>query len=341
MPFSNSRRNLFKALAAIPCAVAGYFIYKELREDDGVARTIGAPTLPDPQPLDFLAQEKLTFCAIGDSGLASEHRVAVLDQLSQQNRSQSSDLILLLGDNFYNAGVTSVEDPNWKLQFEEPFSAERFDCPIYACLGNHDYFGNIAAQIEYSKINKRWNMPSPYYSFQRQITKNAVAEFFVLDTTPIEEGDYSTATQIRWLDDKLQQSDATWKIVIGHHPLFTGGEHGPSRRNYRHLVPVLDRHRIDLYICGHDHDLQLHDTKRGWLHLVSGAGSKLRSVAWTDTTLFAQASSGFAKVSLTAKQLGIEIFGTDRLLFSHQTVAKRENQRENQQERNAVSSGAA
>lgn len=322
MPFSFSRRNLFKTLAAVPCALAGYFVYRELKPDDGVIRTIGAPELPTARLLEFPDKESTTFYALGDTGLESTHRQRVLRQLQKQTQLVSPELIFLLGDNFYDAGVNSTTDENWKLHFEQPFGKNRFACPFYACLGNHDYFGNVAAQIEYSQIHKRWNMPSAYYSFTQSVGNDGVAEFFVLDTTPIEEGDYSTGTQVRWLDQKLQQSKADWKIVIGHHPLFTGGEHGRSRRNHRHLVPVLDKHQIDLYICGHDHDLQLHDTGRGWLHLVSGAGSKLRSVSWVSTTLFAQAESGFARVSLMQKELGIEIFGPDGLLYSHRSVAK-------------------
>ena len=325
MRFSLSRRKLFKSLAAIPCAVAGYFIYRELTEDDGVIRTIGAKELPPATTLSY--PDGFAFYALGDTGLASERRQRVLKQLDRQNKLVSADMIFLLGDNFYNAGVTSIDDANWKLHFEQPFSAERYRCPFYACLGNHDYYGNVAAQIEYSQSSKRWQMPAAYYSFEHPIGDGKKAEFFVLDTTPIEEGDYSTGAQVRWLDQKLQKSQADWKIVVGHHPLFTGGEHGRSRRNYRHLVPILDKHQIDLYICGHDHDLQLHDTGRGWLHLVSGAGSKLRSVSWVDTTLFAKADSGFARVRLTGETLGIEIFGTTGLLFSHEKPLKQRNRR--------------
>ena len=308
-----------KTLAAIPCAVAAYFVYEELTEDDAVIRTVGALELPPPNEVKLAQHENhLCFFALGDTGLASAAREAVVKQMRQQSKNISPHLIFLVGDNFYDAGVTSVNDSNWQTHFEVPFSAERFEAPFFACLGNHDYFGNVGAQIEYSTNHPRWNMPAPYYSFKKQIGNNATAEFFVLDTTPIEEGDYSTGSQIRWLQDKLQACRADWKIVVGHHPLYTGGEHGRSRRNYRHVAPLLDKFEVDLYICGHDHDLQLHDTQRGWLHLVTGAGSKLRSVRWMDTTLFAEATSGFARILLTPQRLTIEFFATDGLRFSHE-----------------------
>ena len=318
MKFQIDRRSLLKSLLAIPCAIAGYFLYKELTEVDGPPRTIGARELPAPKPLQVTSsQNSYGFFAVGDTALASKNRQQVIQQMRRQSKNDAPDSVFLVGDNFYDKGVNSTTDPLWNLHFEKPFSEQRFPMPFYTCLGNHDYYGNIQAQVEYSKSNSRWNMPSPYYSFAQQIDGNCQVEFFVLDTTPIEEGDHSTRAQVNWLKNKLESSQAQYKIVVGHHPLFSGGEHGSSRRNYRQLAKLFDRHSIDLYICGHDHDLQLHDTGRGWLHLISGAGSKLRTVQWVRTTMFAQAASGFARISLSPEQMGIEIFSTEQLLYSH------------------------
>ncbi len=313
------RRTFVKSLMAVPCAVAGYFVYEELTTYEGEIRTIGAPDLPQPTPVRFDAvEDHCCFYAVGDTGLASEAREAVIEEMLKQGKKLPPDFIFLAGDNFYESGVESVEDPKWQDHFEIPFSTDRFDVPFYACLGNHDYFGNVAAQVEYSNDHPRWNMPAPYYTFSRQIGRNVTADFFVLDTTPIEEGDHSTEAQLRWFREKLAGSQADWKIVVGHHPLYSGGEHGRSRRNYRALSPLLEEYEVDLYICGHDHDLQLHDTGRGWLHLISGSGSKLRSVRWVDTTLFARAESGFARVNLTPQRLSVEVFGINGLLFTHE-----------------------
>ena len=319
MKYIFDRRTLLKTTLAVPCAIAGYFIYDELTEYDGPPRTVGAKKLPPPKPVQRTPdQNGYNFFVVGDTGLASKNRQQVIEQMIQQSQQDKPDSVFMVGDNFYDKGVTSTTDPLWQTHFEKPFSEQRFPVPFYSCLGNHDYYGNIQAQIEYSWTNQRWNMPSPYYSFVQQIDVDCLAEFFVLDTTPIEEGDHTTRSQVNWLTNKLANSTANYKIVVGHHPLYSGGEHGSSRRNYRNLAKLFDRYSVDLYVCGHDHDLQLHDTGRGWLHLISGAGSKLRSVNWVRTTMFAEASSGFARVSLTRTNLAIEIYSTEKLLFSHQ-----------------------
>ncbi|MEM9410920.1 MAG: metallophosphoesterase [Planctomycetota bacterium] len=319
MSWGLSRRQILKTLIAIPGAIAGYFVYKELTEYDGPPTTFGAPDLPPPKPItQSSSSPSFSFFAAGDTGLPSAQRQNVISEMARKFKQRPVDAIFLVGDNFYDRGVNSVTDSKWQRDFEQPFSAQKFPVPFYTCLGNHDYFGNVAAQVEYAQKSDRWMMPHEYYTFSKQISENCRAQFFVVDTTPIEEGSYSTQTQIRWLAEKLESSTAQYKIVIGHHPLYSGGEHGRSRRNYHQLAGLFEKHQIDLYICGHDHDLQLHDTGRGWLHLISGAGSKLRSVHWVDTTMFAQASPGFAKITLDETRLAIELFSPDGLLFNHE-----------------------
>jgi hypothetical protein len=65
--------------------------------------------------------------------------------------------------------------------------------------------------------------------------------------------------QAAWLDKVLAASDAPWKIVAMHHPMFELLERnipglvetGPERRAL--FLPVLVRHGVDLVLQGHDH----------------------------------------------------------------------------------------
>jgi 3',5'-cyclic AMP phosphodiesterase CpdA len=89
----------------------------------------------------------------------------------------------------------------------------------------------------------------------------------------------STA-QKKWLDKVLSTNSpkVKWKLVVGHHPLFTATE--KRRESYdtkavrASLKSVLDKHQVDAYICGHDHDLQ-HLLPPGKTHyFVSGSASE-------------------------------------------------------------------
>ena len=78
-----------------------------------------------------------------------------------------------LGDNIYNYGVESVEDPQFNLKFEKPY--ENIHKRFYMCLGNHDYDyltdentikkNKSNFQIRYTLKSKKWYMPHKYYDF--------------------------------------------------------------------------------------------------------------------------------------------------------------------------------
>src|SRR5262249_36323047 len=152
--------------------------------------------------------------------------------------------------------------------------------PFRAALGNHDHNGNVEAQVEYSARSSRWHMPAQYYSFVELAGADTTAEFFVLDTEALRREERESVEQLEWFDAKLASSDAPWKIVIGHHPVRSNGVHGSIDRVRRAVEPLLVRHRVALYLSGHDHDLELVDSGKGFLQLVSGAGSSTRSMRW-------------------------------------------------------------
>jgi tartrate-resistant acid phosphatase type 5 len=63
--------------------------------------------------------------------------------------------------------------------------------------------------------------------------------------------------QLAWLEAELGRSTAAWTIVVGHHPVFSGGsDHGNQPELIRDVRPLLDRHGVRAYFFGHDHDLQ-------------------------------------------------------------------------------------
>ncbi|MEO0973804.1 MAG: metallophosphoesterase family protein, partial [Pseudomonadota bacterium] len=61
------------------------------------------------------------------------------------------------------------------------------------------------------------------------------------------------ASQATWLDRELAASDARWKIVSMHHPIFSSGAGRDSPDRRAALLPVINRHQVDLVLQGHDH----------------------------------------------------------------------------------------
>lgn len=61
----------------------------------------------------------------------------------------------------------------------------------------------------------------------------------------------------RALDRALTAARGPWRIVVGHRPVWSRGNHGSDELGFNaRLVPILDRHRVDVYFAGHDHNYE-------------------------------------------------------------------------------------
>merc|ERR1712187_647429 len=69
-------------------------------------------------------------------------------------------------------------------------------------------------------------------------------------------------TEVGVLGSKLSSSNATWKIVFGHHPLYTQGKRHHTEaqilREQCGLDEVLAKNLVSAYFCGHEHVFQHH-----------------------------------------------------------------------------------
>ena len=63
---------------------------------------------------------------------------------------------------------------------------------------------------------------------------------------------------LRWLDRDLARADARWTVVAIHHPPHSDGTHRSDTdermtRVRENVVPILERHGVDLVFSGHSH----------------------------------------------------------------------------------------
>jgi tartrate-resistant acid phosphatase type 5 len=261
------------------------------------------------------------FLVVGDWGRdGNAHQREVAVQMGQAAQDLASQCVLSVGDNFYEDGVQSTSDPLWRSSFEAIYSAPSLQIPWYVALGNHDYRGVPQAQIDYSKISKRWHMPSRYYKVSGGQIGAPHLDLFVIDTSPLVHKyrkDVHSAiaanvltqdvpAQLRWLDEQLSQSTAPWKLVVAHHTVHSGGSgHGDTPETTELIEPLLRKHGVQAYINGHDHDLQ-HLRRGGVDYLCCGAGSEVRPVQAVTGTLFCAARSGFAALRSSLDALSVE-----------------------------------
>ena len=245
---------------------------------------------PRGQPIRVLA--------FGDFGDGGKGQREVASAMLQYHRQRPFDFAITLGDNFYNKGMRGVDDPRWKTWWDQLY--DPLGIQFYATLGNHDYGfpQSPEAEVLYSKKSPSWRMPATRYTYTA-----GWVQFFATDSQKM------TPDQLEWLQKELASSTARWKVVYGHHTIYSHGYHGNTPELIRELLPLI-KDRVDIYLSGHDHDMQ-HLRPEGNLHFfVSGSGGKLRRIRPGPRSLFAMSARGFAVLEANAESVKMTFVST-------------------------------
>jgi hypothetical protein len=156
-------------------------------------------------------------------------------------------------------------------------------------------------------------MPGAYYTF----TAGPV-QFFALDTQSVALSE----KQRRWLDAELSRSQATWKVVYGHHPIYSGGAYEDRPDLIGRLLPIL-ANRADIYICGHDHNLQaLRPEGNVRFYIAGGGGAGLYDLRPYERSVFASKANGFAVLDADGGELTVSLVDTTGTPVYTETIRK-------------------
>lgn len=278
----------------------------------------------------------LHFLAIGDWGRnGADHQIQVAKQMGKWASENPNDFIISTGDNFYPSGVVSEHDPLWHYSFENIYTDFALQWDWYPILGNHDYKSDPDAQVRYTNISRRWKMPARYYSKTFKLKNNEKVLMAFIDTNPMIPEFYTNSEygphvagqqpekQLAWLDDLLSKSDARWNIVVGHHPVYTAG---PRTENYdtmavrKVLEPILEKHKVDVYLSGHEHSMQHLSPKKGHFEqMISGGGSEITPVNQNlPYNRFVAAEYGFMYFAINHNQLQSKIINYEgKVIYRH------------------------
>jgi len=219
----------------------------------------GALTLPN-------RATSVKFAVIGDSGRGTKPQYDIAAQMVAFRERFRFPFVLMLGDNLYEGPATPDD---YRTKFEEPYrQLLDDDVKFYAALGNHD----DPREVDYPRFHMKGQR---YYSFsppEDLLAKIATrVEFFAIDSNNLDR------TQLRWLDERLAQSRAAWKVCFFHHPLHTSGRYRASSMWYRfQLEPLLVARGVDVAFSGHEHFYERTQLEEGIQYFVSGGAGSLR-----------------------------------------------------------------
>jgi tartrate-resistant acid phosphatase type 5 len=284
---------------------------------------------PDAAKKDSVLQSKtaaLQFIAMGDWGRnGADHQKQVAVQLGKAATKLNANFIISTGDNFYPSGVISVNDPLFKYSFEDVYTDFSLQWDWYVVLGNHDYKSNPDAQVAYSKVSRRWKMPARYFSKKFAINGDTTQQVLIafIDTNPLIAEFYKNAeygpnvrtqdstVQKKWLEKVLSDpsKNIKWKIVVGHHPMYSGGGRVngyDTKAINASLKNILDKYAVDVYLSGHEHNLQHIAPLGKTQHFISGAASESTPVTLLPISKMAAATYGFMTFSVTKNEMLVQ-----------------------------------
>jgi 3',5'-cyclic AMP phosphodiesterase CpdA len=252
--------------------------------DPAGAQAPAAGQKPSPQTLHLLA--------VADTGSGDSNQQAVGDQMAAVHRRQPVDLVLLGGDNIYPDGDLKRVEATFLRPYRALLAA---GVPFHAALGNHDIrTGNGDPQVAY----RPFGMGGRWYSLRR-----GPVEIFVIDTNVNAPWQH----QKPWLRRALAASTAPWKLVVGHHPIYSSGLYGDDPSAAARLGPLFRQYGVQLYINGHEHHYERSKPIDGTTYLVvGGGGAAIRPVLPKERSARAISVYSFAELTATARELKLE-----------------------------------
>lgn len=255
---------------------------------------------------------------LGRNGYYDQKPIAEL--MGTMAETIGPECVVAAGDIHHFNGVVSTADPLWMTNYESIYSHPELMLDWFPVLGNHEYRGNTQAVIDYTKVSRRWVMPSRYYT--RTFSEDGTTLRIVfLDTTPLmdkyreKNGKYPDAgkqdinAQLQWLDSTLSGAKEDWVIVVGHHPIYAQTPKDNSERAdmQSRVLPLLKKYgNVAIYACGHIHNFQ-HIRHQGDNidYVVNSSASLSRKVSPTEGTVFCSPEPGFAVIAATKKTLNM------------------------------------
>jgi len=281
--------------------------------------------------------------ALGDTGSGNANQKAVASAMYRQQMSYVPKeakaacaskescqtpggicAVLHMGDVIYPSGEATVNGDRLFSDIYAPLT--KMGIPFYLTLGNHDM-----KTSDGQEVMAKFNVPDQGYYFKQM----GLVDVFAINTSSFN------MTQQLWLKQALMSSKAKWKIVYGHHPLYSTGAHGYDADIVQlrsALEPILINYNADVYLAGHDHNYERFgyanqdDSSKTlpYLHIVSGGGGAfLRNTrkmpaanASFPSTAHYAIKYHYLDLSIEAQKLTIQARDINNAIFDSATLTK-------------------
>ncbi|HEX5060702.1 MAG TPA: metallophosphoesterase family protein [Kofleriaceae bacterium] len=258
-------------------------------------------TAPD---VDAHPDAEVVLAFVGDSRGGYDVWTQLVDQIKQR----TPDLVLFSGDAI-TIGLTQYEWEEFLTDGEPLFATT----PVVLTNGNHE-----ANAINYFS---QFAMPGDQENFGFDY---GFAHVFVANDSPDNPSDLTDVIPVAMDADFTDHTSARWKMLMSHRPMYSSGtRHGSAMDLQAAWGPVVDKHKVDLVLNGHEHMFEISkplfnnavqaSNADGTVYVVAGgAGAELYGFGtpgfWTD---YIESAHTAATIRVRRDQLTLDSFRPD------------------------------
>jgi hypothetical protein len=188
------------------------------------------------------------------------------------------DFALLGGDMVQNGNTAA----HWQMflnQATKGFSS----LPVLPIPGNHESNSATTGKpVLFLKMfrlpeNGPGNFSEEFYSYDYGNVHVTCLSSTVLANEQVlkggmQESDYEVIKS--WIANDLQASDATWKVVVMHHPAYAVVSDDVATQVLAEWEPIFVDQQVDLVLCGHQHIYMRTKAIKGVTYVMGNSGSK-------------------------------------------------------------------
>jgi len=208
--------------------------------------------------------------------------------------------------------------------------------PMILLPGNHEYPDKRYLQDKDYKLFHLWR---PHFTLPENGPQGLEESAYSIDYQGVRlvmlNGNEKIEEQARWLDKILSENPQLWTIVGIHQPVYSTAKYRDSAKLRNQLVPILDKHSVDLVLQGHDHTycrtykikngFRVRENEKGTVYVISVSGPKFYQVKTHNEGLMARIEMGrqlFQVIHIDHNRLFYESFDVKGELFDSFTLEK-------------------
>ena len=258
------------------------------------------------------AKPPVVFAVIGDTGTGDEAQLAVAAQMVKQRLKTPFEFAIMLGDNIYEKGEKELI----KSHFEEPYK-DLLDAGVkfYAALGNHDIIRGLEFQTNYKNFHMGGRR---YYHFDKG---DNLIEFFALDSNLMDE------KQLNWLEEKLKESKAKWKVAFCHHSIYSSARmHSPYVKLRAQLEPLYVKYGVNVVFAGHSHCYERVKPQKGVQYFTAGSSGEIKKGTLDRRSPLMAAGNDRAHIFLTVQasetEMKVEAISAEGNVIDSHTIKR-------------------